>query len=59
LRATRRQIREPGTAPSRENANIIRDADVTDAVPKKNCATTAMNSRNSAHYPWPREVVQM
>src|SRR6266550_1578487 len=36
-------------APSRENANIIREADVTDAVPQKNCATTAITSRNSAH----------
>ena len=40
----------PGIAPSRENANIIRDADVTDAVPQKNCATTAITSRNSAHF---------
>src|SRR5437588_12257399 len=39
----------PGTAPSRENANIIREADVTDAVVQKHCATTAMKSRNSAH----------
>src|SRR5690349_9406077 len=37
-------------APSREKANIIRDADVTDAVPQKNCATTAITSRNSAHF---------
>src|SRR5215210_3526663 len=44
----RRQIRHPGTAPSRENANIIRDADVTDAVRQNICATTAMKSRNSA-----------
>ncbi len=34
----------PGTAPSRENANIIRDAAVTDAAPQKNCATHAMRS---------------
>ena len=58
LRATLRHSREPGTARSRENANIIRDADVTDAVPQKNCATTAMSSRNSAHA-LPSEVVQM
>src|SRR3954447_17416939 len=49
LRATLRQILEPGIAPSRENANIIREADVTDAVPQKNCATHAITSRNSAH----------
>src|SRR5436305_11165071 len=47
---TRRQNRPPGTAPSRENANIIRDAAVTDAAPQKNCATHAMTSRNSAHF---------
>ena len=58
LRATLRQSLEPGTARSRENANIIRDADVTDAVPQKNCATTAMSSRNSAQA-LPSEVVQM
>src|ERR1700693_2555212 len=36
-------------APSRLNANIIRDADVTDARPQKNWARQAMKSRNSAH----------
>src|SRR5262245_2811404 len=45
---TFRQIWWPGTARSRENANIIRDADVTDAIVQKICATTAMKSRNSA-----------
>src|SRR5258706_7463342 len=50
LPATRRQVLWPGMAPSRENANIIREADVTDAVPQKNCATTAITSRNSAHF---------
>ena len=49
-RLTRRHQRWPGMAPSRENANIIREADVTDAVPQKNCATTAITSRNSAHF---------
>src|SRR5205085_118957 len=39
----------PGIARSRENANIIRDADVTDARPQKNWATQAIRSRNSAH----------
>ena len=39
----------PGTARSRENANIIREADVTDARPQKNCAVQAITSRNSAH----------
>src|SRR5829696_8264133 len=38
----------PGTARSRENAYIIRDAEVTDAVRQKNCATTQTNSRISA-----------
>src|SRR3954463_5528899 len=47
---TRLHQRCPGIAPSRENANIMRDADVTEAVPQKNCATTAMTSRNSAHF---------
>src|SRR2546430_7330931 len=28
----------------------MRDADVTEAVPQKNCATQAMTSRNSAHF---------
>src|SRR5215203_6979649 len=45
--ATRRQSVWPGTARSRENANIIREADVTDAVTQKNCATTQMKSRAS------------
>ena len=38
--------------------NIIRDAEVTDAVPQKNCATTAISSRNSAQA-LPSDVVQM
>ena len=46
--ATRRQSWWPGTARSRENANIIRDAEVTDAVTQKNCATTQMKSSASA-----------
>ena len=33
-RFSRRQIRWPGTAPSRENAYIIRDADVIDDMPQ-------------------------
>src|SRR5918996_25752 len=49
LAPTRRHSRDPGTAPSRENANIIRDAEVTDAVPQNSCALTAMISMNSAH----------
>src|SRR6187455_279661 len=48
FRATRRQSECPGTARSRENANIILDADVTDAVRQKNCATTQMKSSASA-----------
>src|SRR2546421_1795194 len=39
----------PGTARSREKANIIREADVTEAMVQKHCARTAMKSRNSAH----------
>src|SRR5919201_4769970 len=45
---TRRHSWCPGTARSRENANIIRDADVVDAIVQNVCATTAMKSRNSA-----------
>src|SRR5207253_5190563 len=48
-RDTRFHSRCPGTAPSRENANIIREAEVTDAIVQKHCATTAMKSRSSAH----------
>src|SRR5947199_8985363 len=44
---TLRQIREPGSAPSRLNAYDIRELAVTEAIPQKNCATTQMNSRNS------------
>ena len=39
--------REPGSAPSRLNANAIRELAVTDAMPQKNCATTQISSRNS------------
>ena len=48
----------PGTAPSRENANIIRDAEVTDAVTQKNCATTQMKSSASAQF-WLMDSVQI
>src|SRR4051795_7689246 len=44
-----RQVRWNGVAPSRENANSIREAEVTEAMPQNSCATTAMNSMNSAH----------
>src|SRR5262249_15218396 len=47
---TRRQRRCPGTAPSRENANIIRDADVVDAVTQKNWATTQIASSASDQF---------
>ena len=40
----------PGTARSRENANIIREADVTEAVTQKNCAMTQMKSSASAQF---------
>src|SRR6266480_6977330 len=46
---TRRHNWWPGTARSREKANIIRDADVVEAIVQKHCATTAMKIRNSAH----------
>src|SRR4026209_1223127 len=46
--ATRRQTWWPGTAPSREKANIIREADVTDAVRQKNWAPPQMRSSASA-----------
>src|SRR4051794_24864742 len=39
---TRRQRLEPGTAPSRLNANIIRDALVMQLMPQKNWPTTQM-----------------
>src|SRR4029453_3846649 len=50
FRATLPQSRLPGTAPSRENRKIIRDAEVTDAVRQKNCATTQMNSNASDQF---------
>src|SRR5829696_3428007 len=53
-----RQSRCPGTAPSRENANSIRDADVSDAVTQKNCATTQTNSSASAQF-WLIDSVQI
>ena len=40
----------PGTAPSREKANIIREADVVDAVRQKNWATTQIASRASDQF---------
>ena len=40
VRETFRQRRPPGTAPSRENANIIRDADVTDACRRRTARRT-------------------
>jgi hypothetical protein len=56
--ATRRQSWWPGTAPSREKANIILDAEVTDAVTQKNCATTQMKSSASAQS-WLIEFAQI
>src|SRR5262245_64754811 len=46
---TRRHNWCPGTARSRENANIIREAEVVEAIVQKTCATTAMKISNSAH----------
>src|SRR5512134_310988 len=57
-RETRRQSVCPGTARSRENANIIREADVVDAVTQKNCATTQMKSSTSAQF-WLIDSVQI
>src|SRR6266571_9098195 len=45
---TTRQNWCPGTARSRENANIILDAEVTEAIVQNVWARTAMKSRNSA-----------
>src|SRR5687768_13338373 len=56
--ATRRQSGWPGTARSREKANIIREAEVTDAVTQKNCATTQTNSSASAQS-WPIDSAQI
>src|SRR5665647_3888908 len=38
---------EPGSAPSRENAYVIREFAVTDAMPQKYCATPQMKMRKS------------
>ncbi len=45
---TRFQSWWPGTARSRENANIILEAEVVEAIVQKTCASTAMKSRTSA-----------
>ena len=58
FRPTCRHSRCPGTAPSRENAKSIRDADVIDAVTQKNCATTQMKSSASAQF-WPIDSAQI
>ena len=58
LGATRRQSWCPGTARSRENAKSIRDADVTDAVRQKSCATQQMKSRNVPQL-WPMAATQL
>src|SRR3954468_18312319 len=41
------QVRQPGTAPSRLNAYIIRDALVMQLMPQKNCPITQMIRMNS------------
>src|SRR5215813_8386863 len=46
---TLRQSWWPGTARSREKANIIRDADVVEAIVQQTWAAIAMKSRTSAH----------
>src|SRR3712207_3126647 len=58
FRATRRQSGWPGTARSREKANIILEADVTDAVRQKNCATTQMKRSASAQF-WLMDSAQI
>ena len=58
LRATRRQSWCPGTARSRENANSIRDADVTDAVRQNSCATQQMKRMNVPQL-WPIAATQL
>src|SRR3954452_22461306 len=40
------QIREPGSAPSREKAYDIREFAVTEAMPQNHCATMQMKTRN-------------
>src|SRR5205085_9153114 len=44
LRPRRRHRLCPGTAPSRENANVIRDALVTQAIPQKICPMVEITS---------------
>ena len=58
LLPTCRQSWCPGTARSRENANIIRDAEVTDAVRQNICATQQMKSRNVPQL-WPIAATQL
>src|SRR3954454_7060458 len=58
LTATRLHSWCAGPGASRENANIMRDAEVTEAVTQKNCATTHMKSRNSAQR-WLIDVAQI
>src|SRR5882757_912796 len=41
------QIREQGSAPSREKAYDMREFAVTEAMPQNHCATMQMRSRNS------------
>ena len=48
----------PGTAPSRLKAKVILEFAATEAIPQKNCATTAISSRSSAPTR-PRAAVQM
>ena len=42
------QIADPGTAPSRLNAKVIREAEVRQEVAQKNCAEAEMNSTSVA-----------
>src|SRR6185437_6649194 len=42
LRSTFDHSRQPGTAPSRENAYVMRDIEVTQLMPQKNCPIVEM-----------------
>ena len=43
-------VSEPGIAPSRLNANVIREADVMHDVAQKNCAEAEMKRTSVAQF---------
>src|SRR3954470_10484825 len=51
-------LRHPGTARSRLNAKVIRDAEVRHEVAQKNCAAAEMKRTRVAHR-WPRADPKM